>query len=177
MPPASHALLLTACVAPKGPASPFFRRADPAVRLADYATALRFWLRLRDPRIGAVVFADNSGHPLDSLRDLAAAEAPAGLPVEFHSFDFPAPSPNLSYGHPEMQLVNAALDASPALARLPFFAKVTGRYRYPGLPRLLDRLPPDYRVAVDTTGVRPWPWHRRSPSSSRPWRCSCPTCS
>ncbi len=154
----SHSLLLTSCIAPKPDVARLLRRADPALRLQDYADSLRFWLRLGDPRVGALVFADNSGHPLDSLREIAAREAPESLAVEFHSLDYPAPSPLLSYGHPEMLLVNEVLERSPALARLPFFAKVTGRYRFPDFSRLLDRLPADYQVAVDSTGAPFWPF-------------------
>jgi len=162
LPVGSHALLLTACIAPKPAIASLLKRADPTTRLHDYLAALRSWFQLRDPRIGAVIFAENSGHPLDKLKAMAAQEAPAGITVEFHSFDFAAPSPSMSYGHPEIQLVNAALSASSAASRLPYFIKVTGRYQYPDLPRLLDRLPAGYKVAVDTTGVRPWPWHAQS---------------
>lgn len=161
-PTSSHALLLTACIAPKQEIASLLRRADPALRLRDYAEALRSWFRMKDARIGAIVFADNSGHPLDELKRLADAEAPAGVAVEFHSFDYPAPSSSISYGYPELLLVNETLDTSPSLKRLPHFAKVTGRYQYPDLPCLLDRLPSNYRVALDTTGVRPWPWRARS---------------
>lgn len=161
-PIASHVLLLTACIAPKPEIARLLRRADPALRLQDYASALRSWFRMKDPRIGAVVFADNSGYPLDELKMLAADEAPDGIEIEFHSFDYPAPSSSISYGYPEMLLVNEMLASSPAIRRFPYFAKITGRYQYPGFSRLLDRLPPDYRVALDTTGMRPWPCHHRS---------------
>ena len=160
--PSSHLLLLTACISPKPEIASLLRRSDPAVRLADYQRALGFWLKNRDHRIGGLVFADNSGHPLDSLRELARREAAPGFAVEFHSFDYPAPPPTLSYGHPELQMVNATLAQSPLAERLPYFAKVTGRYLYPGLGRLLDHLPHRYKVALDTTGRRPWPF-RGSP--------------
>lgn len=158
----SHVLVLTACIAPKAEIAQVLRRSDPAVRLNDYANALKFWLKHSDSRIGAIVFADNSGHPLDILREIAQKNAPSLLPVEFHSFDFPAPSPMLSYGHPEMRLLNATLETSPALASCPFFAKITGRYTYPDFSRLLDSLPINYEVAVDSTGARPWPIQHRS---------------
>lgn len=161
-PPGSHALLLTACIAPKPDIAGLLKRSDPAQRLADYAASLRFWLRLADPRIGAIVFVDNSGHPLDALQTLAARENLTSIPVEFHSFDYPAPPPTLNYGHPEMRMINEVLGISEQLSRLPWFAKVTGRYHYPAFSRLLDRLPHDYRVAVDTTGMRPAPWRRLS---------------
>lgn len=159
----SHALLLTACIAPKPAIAALLHRSDPEIRLRDYAESLRFWLNLRDPRVGAIVFADNSGYPLDTLRAIADAETRPGSPtVEFHSFDYPAPSPLFSYGHPEMLLVNETLDRSLAIARLPYFVKVTGRYRFPDFSRLLDHLPVDYQVAVDSTGAALWPFSKKT---------------
>lgn len=160
--PASHLLLLTACIAPKPEIAGHLGRSDPALRLDDYVRGLRFWFRLRDPRVAGLVFTDNSGHPLDALRELARTEAPPDFPVEFHSFDFPAPPRTISYGHPEALLVNETLARSELAARIPYFVKVTGRYRFPDFGRLMNRLPADYRVALDTTGARPWPWRSRS---------------
>lgn len=142
---------MTACIAPKPGIRESLRRGDPVVRQADYVHALRFWLALDEPRIAGVVFADNSGHPLDAVR--AAAEPTTGFtprrPVEFHSFDFPAPPAGLNYGWSEFQLVNATLARSDLLAGHPGFIKATGRYTFPDVRRLLDRLPPDFDVAVD----------------------------
>ncbi len=155
-------LLLTACIAPKPGIANQLRRNDPGTRLRDYAAGLRFWMEYPDDRIRGIVFADNSGQPLDALRALVNAHNPAGRPVEFHAFDHPAPVPNLSYGFNEAFLVSETIDQSALLAESVHFGKVTGRYRFPDLSRLLNRLPSDYRAAVDTTGCRPWPWRARS---------------
>jgi hypothetical protein len=155
-------LLLTACIAPKPGIANRLNRNDPNIRLRDYAAGLRFWIEYPDDRIRGIVFADNSGHPLDSLRALAHAHMRTGRPVEFHSFDHAAPLPNLSYGFNEAILVSETLAASALLAESVHFGKVTGRYRFPDLSRLLNRLPPDFRAAVDTTGCWPWPWKARS---------------
>ncbi len=155
-------LLLTACIEPKPAIATLLRRNDAPTRLRDYETSLRFWLEYPDERIRGIVFADNSGYTLDSVRAVAAARQRADRPVEFHSFDHPAPLPNLSYGYNEAILVSQTLDRSALLAGSDYFAKVTGRYRFPDLSRLLDRLPSDFAVAVDSTGCRPWPWKARA---------------
>ena len=147
-------IVMTACIAPKAGAREHLRRADPAVRLRDYEAALRFWLTLREPRITGIIFADNSGHPLDSLQQVAAG-FPAAPPVEFLSFDSPPPPEGLNYGYTEFLLVNDALARSRLAASARYFIKVTGRYRFPDLPRLLRRLPRDFRVAIDCRGGRP----------------------
>ena len=154
--------MLTACIAPKEGVAGLLHRADPDVRLRDYIETLQFWLRLREPSIGGILFADNSGYPLESLRAVVEHEANKELPVEIVSFDHPAPPPSLSYGHSELILINAALATSALAKRLPYLMKVTGRYRFPDIGRLMGKLPQGYRVALDTTGAKPWPWHQRS---------------
>ena len=62
---------MTACIAPKPGVREMLCRADPSVRLKDYQRGLEFWLKLDEPRIGGVVFADNSGYPLDVLQQSA----------------------------------------------------------------------------------------------------------
>jgi hypothetical protein len=156
-PGARFTLLLTASIAPKVGVSRTFVRTDPAVRLGDYCEALRFWLRLRLPEIGAIVFAENTGYPLDAVAAVVREAGSAAPPVELLSFDHPPPPEGLHYGYSEFELVNAALDASAELRRRRHFIKVTGRYHFPDLPRLLRRLPDDFRVAVDSRGLRPWP--------------------
>jgi len=155
----SFAVVMTACVAPKAGVRELLKRADPRQREDDYARAIRFWLTLHEPRISHVVFADNSGHPLDRLSGLAQEVAGAQRSIEFISRDYPAPSPGLSYGHPEFLLVNDALRSSARLAQISHFIKATGRYLFPDVSRLLRHLPAEFQVAVDTRGM--WPFGRR----------------
>jgi len=155
-------LLLTACIAPKPEVTQFLRRSDPMLRLRDYESSLQFWLGYQDERIKGLVLADNSGHPLDSLRAIAARHRRSDLSIEFHSFDHPGVPATMSYGYSEAILVRETLRTSALLASRSHFAKVTGRYCFPNLSRLLDQLPADFRVAVDTTGCLPWPFHARS---------------
>ena len=149
-------VLLTACIAPKVGIREHLRRADPVARERDYAEALRFWLELNEPRIGGIVFADNSGQSLDKLRQIARHCSAGRRPVEFLSWDFPPPRMDLSYGHSEFLLVNKAVEASELIHGSRYFIKATGRYRFPAIQRLLRRLPADFHVAVDSKGFRPF---------------------
>jgi hypothetical protein len=76
-------VLMTACIAPKAGTREGLRRSDPAVRLADYKWALEFWLTIKSDQIVGIVFAENSGYPLDELKELAARCARKVRDVEF----------------------------------------------------------------------------------------------
>jgi hypothetical protein len=154
--PGTFTVLMTACIEPKAGVRESLRRSDASVRLSDYKDGLAFWLTLPDQLIGGIVFADNSNYPLRELEESAAQLARADRPVEFLSFDFPAPNPNLSYGHSEFLLINRAMERSELLRNGRYFIKATGRYRFPGISRLLRRLPHDFIVAVDSKGFRPF---------------------
>jgi hypothetical protein len=159
MPDKKFTALLTATVSPKG-ANPELRRTDSAVRLKDYETALRHWLTLDLPSLGGIVFAENSNASLVTLEAIAASENPRKLPVEFLSFDHPAPPVGLHYGYSEFKLIRAALERSTLLPERPFFIKATGRYIFPALPRLISKLPHSFRVAVDARCARPFSKNR-----------------
>jgi hypothetical protein len=154
--PGSFIVLLTACIEPKAGVRDRLTRSDPGIRLGDYREGLEFWLSLAEPLIGGIVFADNSNYPLGELKECAAGSARADRPVEFLSFDFPAPAMGLSYGQSEFLLVNRALKESRLLCQGRYFIKATGRYRFPYISRLLRRLPADFLVAADSKGFRPF---------------------
>jgi len=72
-------IMMTASVTPKKGLREALRRSDPSQRLGEYQGALEFWLSLSEPRIKGIVFAENTGYPLDSLREpvrLAAGLTP-----------------------------------------------------------------------------------------------------
>lgn len=148
-------VLLTACIAPKKEVGVGLRRADPAVRLNDYREALKSWLRLNDARVTGIVFADNSGFPLETLTTFAERENSFGRALEFHSFDYPAPPEGMNYGYSEFLLVRETLQRSEIASSSRHFIKATGRYRYPSISRLLARVPNDFLAAVDCRGVSP----------------------
>lgn len=149
-----HVVLMSACIAPKVGAS--VGRMDPRLRLEDYKRGLKFWMEVQAPRLGAIVFADNSGYPLAEIKHFAQTEVQSDRPVEFISFDLQGPSEGLSYGYNEFILVDKAHDQSELLAQFPYFIKATGRYRFPSIAGLMKRLPAEYKIAADCKGLRPF---------------------
>jgi len=139
-------VILTACVNPSAPVV----RNDPAVRLADYRAGLRFWLEHRDPRIRRIIFIENSGHPLDTLERTARADNPRQRACEFISLECNVLPPGLNYGYNEFQLLDLGLARSRLYAESPALVKATGRYGFPSISRLLDRLPTDCVFAGDS---------------------------
>jgi hypothetical protein len=143
-----YLLLLTACIDPStGPARVV--RSDPFMRLKDYCSALRFWLLNPDPRLSSILFLENSGYPLDDLRELAATSNPFDKRIEFiqlHNNDYP---PFVDYGYPELEMLDMGLQSSELAKRSGYFIKVTGRLAFPRITSLLDRLPSNYLFAVD----------------------------
>lgn len=144
----SYLLVMTACVDPRN-APVRLHRSDPLTRLEDYRGALKFWLHYPDPRVGKILFIENSGFPLQPLRETAAAENRLSKAVEFVSLDCNYVPENVHYGYAELSMLDAGLPSSGLLKDSTHFIKATGRLRFPGLTRLLDRLPRDYDFAVD----------------------------
>jgi hypothetical protein len=165
-------VLLTACIAPKGAdehglcadarmraakrASELAHakvthlvRADPEVRLADYRQALEFWLAYPDPRVRDVVLIDNSGYSLAALEQTAAHCNPLGKEVEFLRAKENRVPAGVHYGYAELGMVDEAVERSRLICGAKYFAKATGRLRFPGFSRLLDALPDEVLFAVD----------------------------
>jgi hypothetical protein len=144
---------MTACIDP-GKGEYRLARADPKVRLADYAKALRFWLSYADDRIGDILFIENSNYPLDSLRDIAASSNPRGKRVEFVSLDCNWYPPGGHYGYAELRMLDLALPLSRLRQTTTHMIKVSGRLVFPRLTRLLNRLPARFDAVVDTRNWR-----------------------
>jgi len=105
---------------------------------------------LPDLRINRIIFLENTSHPLDEFATLAARDNPFGRECEFLSFnanDIPA---GLHYGYAEYHMIDVGLARSRLWPASDYLIKATGRYRFPGISRLLDRLPPGFLVAADT---------------------------
>src|SRR3954447_26876827 len=97
-------LLLTATVHPKG--MPDSTAPDPRQRECDYINCLRYYLAAH-PRFRRVVFAENSGWPLERIRREAVSAA-TGQRLEFLSLegnDFPR---HLGKSYGEMVLLERA---------------------------------------------------------------------
>jgi hypothetical protein len=117
-------LCLTASIDPKG--MPGVTRPDPHAREADYAGCLRFYSE-KYPDIRRIVFVENSGWPLDRLRQLAADHNPHAKQFEFVSLqcnDFPR---QFGKGYGEFMLVDRAFDESRLISEAKYVAKLTGR--------------------------------------------------
>jgi len=150
-------LVMTATITPRG--SPELARTDPALRLADYTEALRFYIGHLGKVLDGIVFVENSDSDISSLRDLVDAHQAADK-VEFianygiHSY----PGRDRSYGEfkildramAESALVEAAGDAA-------VIWKVTGRYVVSNLPRMIATAPENFDFYGDLR-TRPIAW-------------------
>ncbi len=143
-----YAIVMTACIDPStGPHQVV--RSDPIVRARDYADSLRVWINNPDPRLSRIVFLENSGYPLDHLREFVDSLPSNGKRVEFISMRCNECPPGISYGYPELVMLGRGLVQSELAAESRYWIKVTGRLRFPKISNLLDRLPNDYLFAVD----------------------------
>jgi hypothetical protein len=139
-------LLLTATIQVDHPE--FLRpggRQEAHLRLQDYASALQAWIT-RQHVVRDIVFADNSGHPLDALREVADRHAASGKRVEFisHRTTDYSPARGRSYG--ELDVLAAALGRSALLANATAFGKVTGRVFVPNFDAIARAVSPDFDI-------------------------------
>jgi hypothetical protein len=148
---AEYLLVMTSCIDPSAGRDREHRvhRNDPALRLEDYKRSLRYWLAHRDARLSRILFVDNSGYPLDALKEIAEAENPRAKRVEFISYDGNYYPPDVHYGYAELGILDKAYLESELLRGCSHLIKTTGRLYFPNLPALLDRLPAGCLFAVD----------------------------
>ena len=128
-------------------------RRDPAVRRADYLHAFNYWLNHPDPRLRQIAFAENSGADLSEFRNSAARTDKS---VEIISIPPNHPPPDMHYGYSELQMLDQALSQSQLRQQTTHMIKTTGRLIFPALPRLLDKLPTNLRLAVDARARLPF---------------------
>ena len=154
--PVQWLLVMTATIEPSPQA--VVRRADPALRRADYEQALRFWLGYDHPCASRILFLENSGADLTSLRRIAEQENTLGKQVEFLSIPAGPIPDGLNYGFAEMELLDAGLSRSALRPETTHLIKTTGRLMFPSLGRALDRLPAAPELLLD---CRRFPWPRQ----------------
>lgn len=142
-------VVMTACIDPSSGSYQLTRNA-PSVRLEDYKTALRFWLSYPDQRIHHILFIDNSNYPLDALQEIARHENPQKKEVEFISLDCNWYPPNGHYGYAELLMLDLGLEKSNLRKYTTHMIKVSGRFKFPNVNRLLDKLPDDFDAVADT---------------------------
>lgn len=138
--PPLYSLLATACVAP--PVHPSLERIDPVIRMHDYVVALGTLAVLDEPRLGALVVLENSG--VDPGVFIEMLVDSVGLrrlrrSIEVISCIAPPRPSMMHYGFSEFQMLDLLMDESSLLTA--HFVKITGRYRFPALPTLLDHVP------------------------------------
>lgn len=125
-------LLLTATINPPA-AMPLVARRDPQLRLRDYEWALTGWLAAGC--VQRIVFCENSGHDLGSLRRIA--DACPQVDVEFLAVSNEGAMTGRGKGYAELHLIRLALDQSRLIASAPLLIKCTGRLRVENAPRVL----------------------------------------
>lgn len=112
------------------------KRCDPEERLADYLRAFDFYCEcLRYGVFDRLVYADNSGYPLDTLRALAELNGVSSL-VEFVSFRSDTPPKNNRL-YLELHLIAEALKTSRFLQEADLIWKITGRYIIQNIGKLV----------------------------------------
>lgn len=128
---AAETVVLTATFVPGK--TPFVAIGDETERKWQYFCALLCWLR--DPRVGAVVFCENSGTTYDfsGFTEFARRE---GKRLEVLTFDGNAESARLGKGFGEGRILEHALHHSGALRDSPGFYKCTGRVYVENFPQL-----------------------------------------
>jgi hypothetical protein len=137
-------LTLTATITPSPGTN--LVRSDPEVRRGDYLRALTHWLAAPDPRLRRILFIENSGADLRPFREVAAR---SDKQVDLLSLP-PNPLPaGVHYGYAELEMLDRAFRQSELRQGTTHMIKVTGRLIFPSLPRLLDRLPQNFRFAAD----------------------------
>jgi hypothetical protein len=150
-------LVMTASVDPKGmPAAATV--AEPNRREVDYLGTLRYYIASH-PRVRRIVFAENSGWPLDRLRE-AATDNPLGKDIEFLSFrlnDFPR---EYGKGYGELLLLDHVIESSRHLRNTRYFAKITGRQYLLNLTRLLSTTPKSFEFCADLRDHPFYEWMR-----------------
>lgn len=147
--------LITSTIAPA--ANTFLlRHSDPEQRLRDYQQAFDFYCQQTAAGVfDAMVYADNSGYPLDSLVRIAEAHGITHK-VEFISWQA-TDSPDNSRFFLELRLINEALARSHRLQQDPdaFLWKITGRYRIANIGRIVHKKPADAAALYVNSRTRP----------------------
>jgi hypothetical protein len=155
---ARFVVVLTATITPLKGAQ--VSRTNPDERRRDYMSGFRFWTQNRDPRLSRILFVENSGASLFEFRQ--EAESAADKDIEFISVPPILLPHGLHYGYAEMQMLDYALSRSRHRSITTHMIKATGRLRFPKISALLDRLPSEFDIAVDTCQALPFGLRRQA---------------
>ena len=145
---ARNVLLLTATIIP-ATLTGQTRIDDPDVRRGQYEDALRFYLALPRGLFSEVLFCENSGADLESLRAIADGANPSGAAVRFLSFVSDTPR-EYGKGHSELDILDRAWDLHVRhYPETTLVWKVTGRLRIANMAALVRSAPDGARVYLD----------------------------
>lgn len=139
------ALLLTATIDIKG--MPKAYPTVPEQRQEDYYNSLKYYIT-HHPRIRKIVFVENSGYPLDRVRE-AVRENPYQKEVEFISLtcnDFPR---KFGKGYGESLLIEQGFANSNLIREVKYIAKITGRIYLLNLTEILENVRDYYDCLCD----------------------------
>lgn len=134
-------LLLTSTIAPRNGLRQGVQN-DASQRLREYQDALSFYLGiLGSGTISRIVYADNSGYPLDALKQLAESRGLAGK-VDFLSFEATV-GPDHGRMYLELDLLRTAMSLPPLndVDEITRIWKVTGRYTIRNLRKIIGTAP------------------------------------
>lgn len=144
-----YLVVMTACIDPQNGQYPL-TRSDPSIRMEDYKSALKFWLSYPDPRLCQILFIENSNYPLEALQEIARTSNPLDKEVEFISLDCNWYPPGGHYGYAELRMLDLGLEQSQLRRQTTHMIKVSGRFKFPNLSRLLNKLPDNFDAMADT---------------------------
>ena len=139
-------LLLTASIDPKG--MPGVSQPDPGDREDTYTDCFRYYLE-NHPRVRKLIFAENSGWPLDRFHELASFANSHAKEIEIISFDcndFPREK-GKSFG--ELLLIEKALERSRLARDVKYIGKLTGRNLLLNITALLETISSDFALCCD----------------------------
>ncbi len=128
-------------------------RRDPGQRRMDYEGALAAYLEQAPGTLDAIVFCENSGADLSSLRDLAEKHAKNGVAVHFLSYVSDVP-PELGKSVAELDILIRAHRDMAALFQGAMVWKVTGRLVVRNLGQIVRGCPADAQVYCDTRSLK-----------------------
>ena len=140
-------MLMTATVDP-GEYAAQLSRATSDLRTRDYLEAIRFWAAHPDARIQGVVFCENSGADL-RIFESEVVRFSSTRALEVLGFRGNARPAGVHHGYAELGTIDYACHNSTLLKNCRRFAKVTGRYLFPRITRLIDSFDDDLLAAVD----------------------------
>ena len=147
--------LITSTIAPA--ANTFLlRHSDPEQRLRDYQQAFAFYCQQVAAGVfDALIYADNSGYPLDSLVHIAHSHGVQDK-TEFVSWRA-NDSPDNSRFFLELKLINEVLTRSQLLQQHPdaFLWKITGRYRIANIGHIVRKKPAEATALYVNSRSRP----------------------